>query len=157
MLPLQARVYQGATAMKMYRLVWFYGISTIISYSMINPFYAPILNIYDLVGLGFMREKGREGERERERETDRQRIGTVHCLFTSTTNSKYLTLFSLGFTLWSATVLQVLFFFSSLSLSLVFWPWSGDLFVSLNLREFCVSHSPGRILVCVRTIRNYYH
>ena len=35
-------------------LVGFYGISTIIGYLMPNPFYTYILNIYDLVGLGFM-------------------------------------------------------------------------------------------------------
>ena len=35
-------------------LVWFYGISTIVGYLMPNPFYAYMLNIYDLVWLGFM-------------------------------------------------------------------------------------------------------
>ena len=30
-------------------LVWFYGISTIIGYLMLNPVYTYILNIYDLV------------------------------------------------------------------------------------------------------------
>ena len=35
-------------------LVGFYGISTIVGYLMPNPFYTFILNIYDLVGLGFM-------------------------------------------------------------------------------------------------------
>ena len=35
-------------------LVGFYGISTIVGYSMPNPLYTYILNIYDLVGLGFM-------------------------------------------------------------------------------------------------------
>ena len=35
-------------------LVAFYGISTIIGYLMPNPFYTYILNIYDLVWLGFM-------------------------------------------------------------------------------------------------------
>ena len=33
---------------------WFYGISTIVGYLMPNPLYAYILNIYDLVWLGFM-------------------------------------------------------------------------------------------------------
>ena len=32
----------------------FYGISTIEGYLMPNPIYTYILNIYDLVGLGFM-------------------------------------------------------------------------------------------------------
>ena len=35
-------------------LVGFYGISTIVGYLMPNPLYTNILNIYDLVGLGFM-------------------------------------------------------------------------------------------------------
>ena len=35
-------------------LVWFYGISTIVGYLMPNPFYTYILNIYDLLRLGFM-------------------------------------------------------------------------------------------------------
>ena len=35
-------------------LVGFYGISTIVGYLMLNPLYTYILNIYDLVGLGFM-------------------------------------------------------------------------------------------------------
>ena len=35
-------------------LVWFYGISTSAGYLMPNPFYTYILNIYDLVWLGFM-------------------------------------------------------------------------------------------------------
>ena len=35
-------------------LVWFYGIFTIESYLMLNPLYAYISNIYDLVSLGFM-------------------------------------------------------------------------------------------------------
>ena len=33
---------------------WFYGISTIVGYLMPNSFYIYILNIYDLVWLGFM-------------------------------------------------------------------------------------------------------
>ena len=36
------------------RLVGFYGISTIVGYLMPNLLYTYILNIYDLVGLGFM-------------------------------------------------------------------------------------------------------
>ena len=35
-------------------LVWFDGISTIVGYLMPNTLYTYILNIYDLVGLGFM-------------------------------------------------------------------------------------------------------
>ena len=34
--------------------ILFYGISTIVGYLMPNPLYTYILNIYDLVGLGFM-------------------------------------------------------------------------------------------------------
>ena len=34
--------------------VGFYGISTIVGYLMLNPFYTYILNTYDLIGLGFM-------------------------------------------------------------------------------------------------------
>ena len=36
------------------QLVGFYGISTIVGYLKPNPFYAYILNIYDLVWLGFL-------------------------------------------------------------------------------------------------------
>ena len=35
-------------------LVGFYGISTIVGYLIPHPLYAYILNIYDLVWLGFM-------------------------------------------------------------------------------------------------------
>ena len=35
-------------------LVRFYGISTVIGYLMPNPLYTYIINIYDLVWLGFM-------------------------------------------------------------------------------------------------------
>ena len=35
-------------------LIGFYGISTIVGYLMPNPLYTYILNLYDLVGLGFM-------------------------------------------------------------------------------------------------------
>ena len=34
--------------------IGFYGISTIVGYLMLNPLYTYILNIYDLVWLGFM-------------------------------------------------------------------------------------------------------
>ena len=33
---------------------WVYGISTIVGYSMPNPLYTYILNVYDLLWLGFM-------------------------------------------------------------------------------------------------------
>ena len=35
-------------------LVGFYSISTIVGYLMLNPIYTYILNIYDLVSFGFM-------------------------------------------------------------------------------------------------------
>ena len=35
-------------------LVWFYGTSTIVGYLMSNPLYTYVLNMYDLVWLGFM-------------------------------------------------------------------------------------------------------
>ena len=35
-------------------LIAFYGLSTIVGYLRPNPLYAFILNIYDLVGFGFM-------------------------------------------------------------------------------------------------------
>ena len=35
-------------------LIRFYGISTIVGYLMSNPLYNYILNIYDLIDLGFM-------------------------------------------------------------------------------------------------------
>ena len=35
-------------------LFGFYGISTIVAYLMLNPFYTYTLNIYDLDWLGFM-------------------------------------------------------------------------------------------------------
>ena len=34
--------------------VWFYGTSTIVGYLMPNPVYSYTLNIWDLVGFGFM-------------------------------------------------------------------------------------------------------
>ena len=37
-----------------FSLAGFYGISTIVGYSMLNPLYTHILDIYDLVYLGFM-------------------------------------------------------------------------------------------------------
>ena len=35
-------------------LVWFYGLSNVVDYLMLNPLYTYILNIYDLVWLGWM-------------------------------------------------------------------------------------------------------
>ena len=35
-------------------MIWFDGISTIVGYSMPNPLYTYILNIYDLVWFSFM-------------------------------------------------------------------------------------------------------
>ena len=87
-------------------------------------------------------------------------VGTIiifmfHNFFSSRARPKYVSLssFSLIFSLWSAgtvksTIRQVLIF-CYLSLSLVYWPWIWD------LREFCVSHSPRRILVCAYTIWYY--
>ena len=37
-----------------YGLVWFYDRSTIVGYFMLNPLHTYILNMYDLVRLGFM-------------------------------------------------------------------------------------------------------
>ena len=44
----------GLSFYKKCRLVGVYGISTIVGYLMPNPLYTYILNIYDLVWLGFM-------------------------------------------------------------------------------------------------------
>ena len=59
-----------------------------------------------------------------------------HSFFSSQAGSRYLSFFSLSFCfiLWSAgtaksTILQVLFFFCGLLLSLVSWPGLGDPFV----------------------------
>ena len=59
-----------------------------------------------------------------------------HSFFSSLARSRYLSLFShsFSFILWSAgteksTILQVLFFYCWLLLSLVSWPGLGDLFV----------------------------
>ena len=48
-----------------------------------------------------------------------------------------------------------LFFFFWLSLSLVVWSRLGDLFLSQNSREVCVSHSPGPILGWANTTYSY--
>ena len=81
-----------------------------------------------------------------------------HCLFfSSLARSTYLSLYSLSFNavLWSvgttkSTIRQVLFsfflFFFRLSLGVVIWSRSADLFVSQNPRELWKSHSPEQIL-----------
>ena len=54
------RLFSAKSVLYIYiRFIWFgwvmfYGISTIEGYLMPNPFYAYILNIYDLVGSHFM-------------------------------------------------------------------------------------------------------
>ena len=54
------RLFNGKSSLYIYNRyigfgqVGFYGISTIVSYLMANPLYTYILNIYDLVLLGFM-------------------------------------------------------------------------------------------------------
>ena len=47
------------------------------------------------------------------------------------------------------------FFLRWLSLRLIVWPRLDDPFVSQNPREFCPSHSPGRILACANIICSY--
>ena len=83
-----------------------------------------------------------------------------HNFFSFLARSKDVSIFtfSLIFTPWFAgttksTIRGVLFWwFFLLSLDLIFWTKSGDLFVFQNHREFCVSHFPGRIIVCAYTI-----
>ena len=54
-LELHYYVYFRTNVCGVYRcLVGFYGISTIVGYLIPSPLYTYILNIYDLVGLGFM-------------------------------------------------------------------------------------------------------
>ena len=54
------RLFNAKSSLYIYikyiRFSWvgFYGISTIVGYLMLNPLSTYILNIYDLVGLGFM-------------------------------------------------------------------------------------------------------
>ena len=54
------RLFNAKSSLYIYikyiRFGWdgFYGISTIVGYLMPNPLYTYILNIFDLVGLGFM-------------------------------------------------------------------------------------------------------
>ena len=45
---------QYSLHLNQFGLVGFYGISTIVGYLMPNPLYTYILDIYDLVWLGFM-------------------------------------------------------------------------------------------------------
>ena len=75
-----------------------------------------------------------------------------HSFFSSMARSKYSSVFSFSliFTLWSARTVGSLK--KKQSLGLVFKLRLSDLFASQNPREFCVSHSPGRILVSTYTI-----
>ena len=75
--------------------------------------------------------------------------------------SSYLSFFShsFSFILWWAgtaksTILQVLFFFCWLLLSLVFWPRFGDLYVCRSLIGVYVCHYLGQVLGCVYTINS---
>ena len=47
-------MFEVHTLRKIVGLVWFYGISAIVGYLRVNPLYTYILNMYDLVSLGFM-------------------------------------------------------------------------------------------------------
>ena len=88
-------------------------------------------------------------------------IFMFHGVFRFLSRSRFLSLFllSFGFTLRSvgrakSTILQVPFF-CWLLLGLVVWPSLGDLFVSQNPREFCVSHFLGHIMGYAYTICSY--
>ena len=82
--------------------------------------------------------------------------------FSSLARFKYISLFSLSFslTLWSAgtaksTICRLSFFFKYwLSLGLIVYLRLGDLFVSQNHWEFCVSYIVGRILGCALLLAN---
>ena len=56
----RCRLFNTKSSLYIYiKYIWFgwvgfYGLSTIVGYLMPNPLYTYILNIYDLVGLGFM-------------------------------------------------------------------------------------------------------
>ena len=76
-----------------------------------------------------------------------------HSLFNSLAKSRFLSFFShsFSFILWSAgtaksTILQILFFFYWLLLSLVFWPRLGDPI------GVYVCHFLGQVLGCTYTI-----
>ena len=82
-------------------------------------------------------------------------------MFSSLARSLYFSLFSLSsiFTLWSggtakSTIRQV-FFFCWLLERLFVWSRLGDPFVSQNPREYCASHSPGRVLSCAYATWSY--
>ena len=66
-------------------------------------------------------------------------------------NSSFVDLFCTLFESLNCSA-NYLFFFFQLLQGLVFWPGLSDLFVSQKPREFCVSHSPRRILVCTYAI-----
>ena len=82
-----------------------------------------------------------------------------HSFSSSLARSRYLSFFSISFCfiLWSAgtaksTILQVLFFFCLLSLSLVSWPGLGDPFVYQSPIGVYASHFLGQMLGCAYTI-----
>ena len=82
-----------------------------------------------------------------------------HRIFSSLARSRYLSFFSLSFCfiLWSAgtaksTILQVLFFFCWLLLSLVSRPGLGDPFVYQSPIGVYASHFLGQVLGCAFTI-----
>ena len=82
-----------------------------------------------------------------------------HSLFSSLAKSTYLSFFShsFSFILWSAetaksTILQVLFFFCWLLLSLVSWLGLGDPFVYQSPIGVYASHFIGQVLGCAYTI-----
>ena len=82
---------------------------------------------------------------------------TLHSFVNSQARSRYLSFFShyFSFILWSAgtaksTILQVLFFFCWLLLSLVFWPGLGDPFCILKShRSLCVAFSMTGAGLCI--------
>ena len=100
---------------------------------------------------------------------------TFMFFFSSLSRSRYLSLFSLSFDFtlslkgWQSQLFSrfsfFFFFFLWLSLGLVVWPILGDLFVSQNPREPCVSHSLRQIpdctyitcLYCQTTTTTYYY
>ena len=85
---------------------------------------------------------------------------TFHSFFSLLVRSIYLSfcfLWSLvcGQPEWQSPFFSRFFCFCWLSLGLVVWPGLGDLFVSQNPREFCASHSLGRILFSAYTIGSF--
>ena len=84
-----------------------------------------------------------------------------HSFFSSLARSEYLSLFSFFFDFPSVdgqdskVHCSAGSLFCLLSLGLVCYPGLDDLFVFQNLREFCASHSPRRILFCAYIIWHY--